>query len=81
MLSYVQRALPHLTILHLACHAAQHKRNPIESGFYLPDETVHLAAAMLFTGFRSVVGTMWQMLDAHGPEESKQVYGPLFGIR
>jgi CHAT domain-containing protein len=25
----------------------------------LLDETVHLAAAMLFTGFRSVVGTMW----------------------
>jgi CHAT domain-containing protein len=24
-----------------------------------PDETVHLAAAMLFVGFRSVVATMW----------------------
>jgi CHAT domain-containing protein len=24
-----------------------------------PDQTVHLAAAMLFVGFRSVVGTMW----------------------
>jgi CHAT domain-containing protein len=24
-----------------------------------PDQTVHLAAAMLFTGFRSIVGTMW----------------------
>lgn len=24
-----------------------------------PDEAVHLAAAMLFCGFRSVIGTMW----------------------
>lgn len=24
-----------------------------------PDQTVHLAAAMLFTGFRSVIATMW----------------------
>jgi CHAT domain-containing protein len=26
---------------------------------HLPDQAVHLAAAMLFCGFRSVVGTMW----------------------
>jgi CHAT domain-containing protein len=25
----------------------------------VPDEAVHLAASMLFCGFRSVVGTMW----------------------
>lgn len=25
----------------------------------VPDETVHLAASMLFSGFKSVVGTMW----------------------
>ncbi|PSR76432.1 hypothetical protein PHLCEN_2v8467 [Hermanssonia centrifuga] len=24
-----------------------------------PDQTVHLAATMLFTGFKSVIGTMW----------------------
>jgi CHAT domain-containing protein len=24
-----------------------------------PDQTIHLAAAMLFVGFRSVVATMW----------------------
>jgi CHAT domain-containing protein len=24
-----------------------------------PDQTVHLAATMLFAGFRSVVATMW----------------------
>jgi CHAT domain-containing protein len=27
-----------------------------------PDQAVHLAASMLFCGFRSVVGTMWQVM-------------------
>lgn len=27
--------------------------------YKLPDQVVHLAAAMLFIGFRSVIGTMW----------------------
>jgi CHAT domain-containing protein len=25
-----------------------------------PDEAMHLAGVMLFAGFRSVIGTMWQ---------------------
>jgi len=29
-----------------------------------PDEAIHLAAAMQFSGFRSVVGTMWSVHDA-----------------
>jgi CHAT domain-containing protein len=28
-----------------------------------PDQAVHLAAAMLFAGFKSVVGTMWYVVD------------------
>ena len=28
-----------------------------------PDEVVHLAAALQFCGFRSVVGTLWAMED------------------
>ncbi|KAL5526505.1 GSE1_4 [Sanghuangporus sanghuang] len=31
------------------------------------DEALHLAAAMQFCGFRSVVGSMWKMLDRDGP--------------
>jgi hypothetical protein len=30
-----------------------------------PDQTVHLAAAMLFVGFRSIVGTMWSVVSLH----------------
>ena len=29
-----------------------------------PDEVIHLAAAMQFTGFRSVIGTMWAVDDS-----------------
>jgi CHAT domain-containing protein len=31
-----------------------------------PDQSVHLAAAMLFAGFKSVVGTMWYVQVLHG---------------
>jgi hypothetical protein len=30
-----------------------------------PDQTIHLAAAMLFVGFRSVVATMWWVFSLH----------------
>jgi CHAT domain-containing protein len=35
-----------------ACETAKGDRSQ-------PDQAIHLAAAMLFVGFRSVVGTMW----------------------
>jgi len=34
----------------------------------LPEEVVHLASGMLAAGYRSVVGTMWSVLDKHGPD-------------
>lgn len=43
-----------------------------------PDEVIHLAAAMLFSGFRSVVGTMWAMADIDGPLIAKEFYGHMF---
>ncbi|KAJ7108260.1 CHAT domain-containing protein [Mycena epipterygia] len=44
----------------------------------LPDEAIHLAATLLFAGFRSVVATMWTMQDADGPEVAEAFYGHLF---
>jgi CHAT domain-containing protein len=45
--------LPHAVLAYLsACETAKGDRNA-------PDQAVHLAASMLFCGFRSVVGTMW----------------------
>ena len=41
------------------------------------DEALHLAAAMQFCGFRSVIGTMWQLLDSDGPIFADVVYSHL----
>jgi CHAT domain-containing protein len=43
-----------------------------------PDEALHLAAAMLHCGFRSVVGTMWAMADMDGRDVCKQFYKLMF---
>ncbi|KAJ7616002.1 CHAT domain-containing protein [Roridomyces roridus] len=43
-----------------------------------PDEAMHLAGAMMFAGFRSVVGTMWRMDDSDGPKIAETFYKNLF---
>jgi CHAT domain-containing protein len=43
-----------------------------------PDEALHLAATMLYVGFKSVVGTMWSMGDIDGPVVAETVYKELF---
>ncbi|KAJ6600709.1 CHAT domain-containing protein [Mycena sp. CBHHK59/15] len=44
----------------------------------LPDEAMHLAASLLFAGFRSAVATMWTMSDPDGPAIAKEFYGYIF---
>ena len=39
-----------------------------------PDEVIHLAAAMQFAGFRSVIGTMWAVDDGHTNEIASKFY-------
>jgi CHAT domain-containing protein len=49
----IQLNLPHAFLAFLsACQTAKGDKNA-------PDQAVHLAASMLFCGFRSVIGTMW----------------------
>ncbi|EIN05926.1 hypothetical protein PUNSTDRAFT_74062 [Punctularia strigosozonata HHB-11173 SS5] len=43
-----------------------------------PDQTVHLAATMLFAGFKSVIATLWSMEDIDGPTIAKSVYSDIF---
>ena len=38
------------------------------------DEVLHLAAGIQFCGFRSVIGTMWKLLDRDGPILADAVY-------
>ncbi|KIM79025.1 hypothetical protein PILCRDRAFT_10686 [Piloderma croceum F 1598] len=44
----------------------------------LPDEAFHLAATMLFAGFRGTVGTLWSMADKDGPMVADIFYDHLF---
>ncbi|KDR74447.1 hypothetical protein GALMADRAFT_269334 [Galerina marginata CBS 339.88] len=43
----------------------------------VPDESMHLVAALLFAGFQGVVGTMWSIADADGPKIADEFYGYL----
>ncbi|EIN08584.1 hypothetical protein PUNSTDRAFT_134957 [Punctularia strigosozonata HHB-11173 SS5] len=43
-----------------------------------PDQVVHLAATLLFAGFKTVIATLWSMEDVDGPLIAKSVYEDLF---
>ncbi|CAE6396434.1 unnamed protein product [Rhizoctonia solani] len=43
----------------------------------LPDEAAHLAAGMLTVGYRSVIATMWSIMDADAPLIADRVYARL----
>ena len=55
-----------------ACHTAELTEESIA------DEVLHLAAAMQFCGYRSVVGTMWAMADTDGWELARDFYQSVF---
>jgi CHAT domain-containing protein len=44
----------------------------------MPDEVLHLCAAVQSSGFRSVIGTMWRMADKDGPDLAKYFYESIF---
>ncbi|KAF8554014.1 hypothetical protein OG21DRAFT_1143226 [Imleria badia] len=54
-----------------ACHTAVGDRNA-------PDEIIHLAAAMQFVGFRSVIGTMWAVDDGMARHMVRAFYECMF---
>jgi CHAT domain-containing protein len=43
-----------------------------------PDESIHLAGALQFSGFRSVIGTLWAMVDDDGPDIADAFYKHMF---
>jgi CHAT domain-containing protein len=73
LLDVVRSQLPDAEFAFLsACHTAELTDESIA------DEVLHLAAAMQFCGFRSVVGTMWAMADIDGPDLARYFYESLF---
>ncbi|KIJ65422.1 hypothetical protein HYDPIDRAFT_110483 [Hydnomerulius pinastri MD-312] len=54
-----------------ACHTAAGDQGT-------PDEAIHLAAGMQFSGFRSVVGTMWAVDDGSAVEMVSAFYEQMF---
>ena len=73
LLDIVRANLPTAEFAFLsACHTAE-----VTEGS-LMDEGLHLAAAVQYSGFRSVVGTMWAMVDEDGRDLAEYFYKALF---
>jgi CHAT domain-containing protein/tetratricopeptide (TPR) repeat protein len=73
LLEIVRSHLPDAEFAFLSCcHTAEITNESI------PDEALHLTAAMQYCGFRSVVGTMWEMADTDGRDLAKSFYESLF---
>jgi len=73
LLDIARSQLPNAEFAFLsACHTAELTDESIA------DEVLHLAAAMQFCGFRSVIGTMWAMADTDGRDVAKNFYQSVF---
>jgi CHAT domain-containing protein len=73
LLEIVRSHLPTAEFAFLsACHTAE-----VTEGSII-DEGLHLAAAVQYSGFRSVVGTMWAMVDEDGRDLAENFYKKLF---
>ncbi|KAI9435659.1 CHAT domain-containing protein [Lactarius psammicola] len=73
LLEIVRSRLPTAEFAFLsACHTAEVTEGSID------DEGLHLAAAVQYCGFRSVVGTMWEMVDEDGRDLAEHFYKALF---
>ena len=76
LLDIVRSQLPDAEFAFLsACRTAEQTEESIA------DEVLHLAAAMQFCGFRSVVGTMWAMADIDGRDLARDFYDSVFSDR
>jgi CHAT domain-containing protein len=72
LLELAELQLPALELAYLsACETAV-------GGAQLPDEAIHLAAAMHLIGYRHVVATMWNINDGSAPDVAAEVYAGLF---
>ncbi|KAG1773286.1 CHAT domain-containing protein [Suillus placidus] len=72
LLDIMERDIPHAEFAFLsACHTAVGDEET-------PDEVIHLAAGLQFSGFKSVVGTLWEVDDAVANHIVKAFYENMF---
>ncbi|KAK7678968.1 hypothetical protein QCA50_017911 [Cerrena zonata] len=73
LIELIHARLPNAELAFLsACHTAAVDAQGT------PDEVIHLAAALQFCGFQSVIGTLWAMVDEDGPDVADSFYGYMF---
>jgi len=73
LLDIVRSHLPAAEFAFLAaCHTAEMTEGSSA------EEGLHLAAAVQYCGFRSVVGTMWAMANQDGPDMARHFYQSMF---
>ncbi|KAG1824270.1 CHAT domain-containing protein [Suillus variegatus] len=73
LLDIMERHIPQAEFAFLsACHTAVGDEKT-------PDEVIHLAAGLQFSGFKSVVGTLWEVDDSVAKHVVEAFYGYMFG--
>ncbi|KAG1861244.1 CHAT domain-containing protein [Suillus subluteus] len=72
LLDIMEKDIPHAEFAFLsACHTAVGDKET-------PDEVIHLAAGLQFSGFKSVVGTLWEVDDAVAKHVVEAFYKNMF---
>ncbi|KAG1827896.1 CHAT domain-containing protein [Suillus variegatus] len=72
LLDIMERDIPHAEFAFLsACHTAVGDEET-------PNEVIHLAAGLQFSGFKSVIGTLWQVDDSVAQHIVKAFYESMF---
>ncbi|KAG1851961.1 CHAT domain-containing protein [Suillus subluteus] len=72
LLDIMEKDIPHAEFAFLsACHTAVGDKE-------MPDEVIHLAAGLQFSGFKSVVGTLWEVDDAVAKHVVEAFYKNMF---
>ncbi|KAG8968011.1 hypothetical protein FRC03_008876 [Tulasnella sp. 419] len=72
LLDIIQQQIPIAEFAYTAaCHSAAVDKKT-------PDEIIHLAAGLQFSGFKSVIGTLYPMADDDGPAVAEAVYKHVF---
>ncbi|KAG1831154.1 CHAT domain-containing protein [Suillus subalutaceus] len=75
LLDIMDRDIPHAEFAFLsACHTAVGDEET-------PDEVIHLAAGLQFSGFKSVIGTLWEVDDSVAKHVVEAFYKYMFDMK